>query len=44
MKEWCRQNRANPKVWTWLAANPPHPDFEGTSLEWAYLNIPLEIL
>jgi len=28
------------EVHRWLDKNPPRPDWQGTPIEWAYLNMP----
>lgn len=40
MCSWCREHAKNKLTALWLISHPPHADWQGTPLEFAYLNLP----
>ena len=42
MLRWFEANlRDDPEVKAWLEANPPPPDWKGTTMEWAWMKMPV---
>ena len=40
MQKWCQENARNPKVLAWIKENHPPKQWQGSELEWAYLEMP----
>lgn len=41
MADWCSRHKATPRVLDWLRNNPPPSTWQGTQLEYAYVEMPL---
>jgi len=44
MSWWCVQNASNPRVLGWIERNKPPKAWEGSALEWAYVERPMGLV